>query len=50
MLHAGLGYLRIVLTEWGGVIVRSMLARRYFSFGGETGKGAGSLNGSSLKT
>ena len=30
MLHAGLGYLRIVRTEWGDVIVRTMLARGTF--------------------
>ena len=39
MLHAGLGYLRIVRTEWGDVIVRTMLARGTFHSVGLDEKG-----------
>ena len=49
MLHAGLGYLRIVRTEWGDVIVRTMLARGTFHSVGFFLKGAAFSSGSSLK-
>ena len=50
MLHAGLGYLRIVRTEWGDVIVRTMLARGTFHSVGFFLKGAAFSSGSSLNS